>query len=913
MQSMNQRWLAVAALLIVSCILQLIAPSDSVCSVTQMSHGHSNMQVGDQFNHRGTIMSAPLMGVEEIRRRQTMSAQDQAAEAEREESMKQGSDKLLFAQNDANQLNELCETFESDFVADQGIDLIGRVRTQDEGSGASYDADLRAVVSRHVKNAVIAFVAKMNIDNTAEFSEKNIDLLAMTEEVGADILDGTDSSDKINTAVLALLDQLNIDATADLRQSIEAIKTKACDIASQLSEIDISKLTTAGTIVEADVSAKKETANLEAYKDQLEKLGSYADTYTKLQSKLKSLVAYQSKQDADELDQWTNNTEGKLAETMNADAHRTVLQKEIEQTNTAIGNMLKQILKCNNEQLNIKVASASAARPKSVSEQFKAIIDLKITGEASSMKAVKLMEIVNKALSDQHNDYWYLMPMIARMINRSRSKNMWEPPTNESCQPGVKSDIPEASKPIWLSQNENLYKELLSVPELRESILKVERTNRHTDGRYVSLSRGAQGDGLSILNCWIHMNETEGIATREAVSHALRLGYTLFQDESKFSLQDAIEQLRSMCSKAVKFNLNVSYFETVVRTCQHLMSTRPALAVHILHYEQNDPDAAIENDAALAYDDFLGHVKHLVDQHRECAECKHPIRPLDSVYVAEASCQSFMDKAWQLTDDIIVDTAAPVASRMGNQAGKGQCRLWNSTGSCKFGAACRYSHGANQPNQQAQPHAKKDFTKCQIASCGNTLDKDRQDLMKTMIKKAIDYNASVKPGDGRSKRFVHTTCESCWTKYIASGVDQKTHDGNTIRFSVFKKNKEKGQRSRSRATANAAQSTPEPEPEPEPMPAAALAPAPVPAPAPAPAPTPPSPPAPVASIEVDDLREQVAQMQSQMQMYLQGKGKGAPPPPQAQSGWTTSPATAMIRRGRGHNESQGMYGQDQRW
>ena len=55
------------------------------------------------------------------------------------------------------------------------------------------------------------------------------------------------------------------------------------------------------------------------------------------------------------------------------------------------------------------------------------------------------------------------------------------------------------------------------------------------------------------------------------------------------------------------------------------------------------------------------------------------------------------------------------------------------------------------------------------------------------------------------------------------------------------------------------------------------------------------------------------QMQSQMQMYLQGKGKGAPPPPQAQSGWTTSPATAMIRRGRGHNESQGMYGQDQRW
>jgi hypothetical protein len=69
------------------------------------------------------------MGVEEIRRRQTMSAQDQAAEAAREESMKQGSDKSLFAQNDSNQLNDLCETFESDFVADQGIDLIGRVRT----------------------------------------------------------------------------------------------------------------------------------------------------------------------------------------------------------------------------------------------------------------------------------------------------------------------------------------------------------------------------------------------------------------------------------------------------------------------------------------------------------------------------------------------------------------------------------------------------------------------------------------------------------------------------------------------------------------------------------------------------------------------------------------------------------------
>ena len=68
------------------------------------------------------------MGVEEIRRHQTMSAQDQATEAAREESMKQGNDKLLFAQNDANQLNELYETFESEFVADQGIDLIGRVK-----------------------------------------------------------------------------------------------------------------------------------------------------------------------------------------------------------------------------------------------------------------------------------------------------------------------------------------------------------------------------------------------------------------------------------------------------------------------------------------------------------------------------------------------------------------------------------------------------------------------------------------------------------------------------------------------------------------------------------------------------------------------------------------------------------------
>jgi hypothetical protein len=116
------------------------------------------------------------------------------------------------------------------------------------------------------------------------------------------------------------------------------------------------------------------------------------------------------------------------------------------------------------------------------------------------------------------------------------------------------------------------------------------------------------------------------------------------------------------------------------------MSTRPALAVHILHYEQTDPDAAIENDAALAYDDFLGHVKHLVDQHRECAECKHPIRPLDSVYVTKSSCQSFMDKAWQLTHNIIVDTAAPVASRMGNQAGKVQCRLWNSARGNDIGA-----------------------------------------------------------------------------------------------------------------------------------------------------------------------------------------------------------------------------------
>ena len=75
--------------------------------------------------------------------------------------------------------------------------MIGRVRTQDEGSGVSYEADLEDVIKRHVKNAVIAFVAKMNIDNNAEFCEKNIDLLAMTEEVGVDILNGTDSSDKL--------------------------------------------------------------------------------------------------------------------------------------------------------------------------------------------------------------------------------------------------------------------------------------------------------------------------------------------------------------------------------------------------------------------------------------------------------------------------------------------------------------------------------------------------------------------------------------------------------------------------------------------------------------------------------------------------------------------------------------------
>jgi hypothetical protein len=43
--------------------------------------------------------------------------------------------------------------------------LIGRVRTQDEGSGASYDADLPDVISRHVKNTVIAFVARNFIQN----------------------------------------------------------------------------------------------------------------------------------------------------------------------------------------------------------------------------------------------------------------------------------------------------------------------------------------------------------------------------------------------------------------------------------------------------------------------------------------------------------------------------------------------------------------------------------------------------------------------------------------------------------------------------------------------------------------------------------------------------------------------------
>jgi hypothetical protein len=150
---MHQRWLAIAALLTAFCILQLFAPHDPVCSMAQMSHGHSNIQAGDSLNPRGTIMSAPLMGVAETRRRQTMSAQDQAAKAAREESMKQGNERLLFAENDANQLNELCETFESDYVADQGIDLIGRVRTQDEQSGASYDADLQDVISRHVKNA----------------------------------------------------------------------------------------------------------------------------------------------------------------------------------------------------------------------------------------------------------------------------------------------------------------------------------------------------------------------------------------------------------------------------------------------------------------------------------------------------------------------------------------------------------------------------------------------------------------------------------------------------------------------------------------------------------------------------------------------------------------------------------------
>ena len=42
----------------------------------------------------------------------------------------------------------------------------------------SYEADLEDVIKRHVKNAVIAFVAKMNIDNNAEFSEKDIVLIS---------------------------------------------------------------------------------------------------------------------------------------------------------------------------------------------------------------------------------------------------------------------------------------------------------------------------------------------------------------------------------------------------------------------------------------------------------------------------------------------------------------------------------------------------------------------------------------------------------------------------------------------------------------------------------------------------------------------------------------------------------------
>jgi hypothetical protein len=46
------------------------------------------MLAGDSLNPHGTIMHAPLMGVAEIRRRQIMSAQDQAVEAAREESMK---------------------------------------------------------------------------------------------------------------------------------------------------------------------------------------------------------------------------------------------------------------------------------------------------------------------------------------------------------------------------------------------------------------------------------------------------------------------------------------------------------------------------------------------------------------------------------------------------------------------------------------------------------------------------------------------------------------------------------------------------------------------------------------------------------------------------------------------------------
>jgi hypothetical protein len=58
--------------------------------------------------------------------------------------------------------------------------LIGWVRTHDKQWGVSYDADLQDVISRHVhvNNAVIAFVEKMNIDNNAKFSEKD-----MTSEI----------------------------------------------------------------------------------------------------------------------------------------------------------------------------------------------------------------------------------------------------------------------------------------------------------------------------------------------------------------------------------------------------------------------------------------------------------------------------------------------------------------------------------------------------------------------------------------------------------------------------------------------------------------------------------------------------------------------------------------------------------